>query len=319
MPCWSAYFKQIKGYREVGIMNTMKTCSEYASRFEIASELVNKVKDEIERNDFVKKNLIWLELTGCSGNIISLLNGKNPDFKYLISKMTNFIYDNSLMVLEGEAAMEQLMSITDKEFILAVEGAVATKNNGLYNVIGRFKGEPLTALKAVKLLGEKASHVIALGACAVHGGVSAAKPNPAECVSVQSVLKRKVIKLPGCPCHPDWFLGTLAHILLYGEPELDNMDRPLLFYSTLIHDRCLRRNYFDKGIFARKLGEKTCMFKLGCRGPVTRVDCPIRKWNGYVNWPIEADTPCIGCAGFGFPDQMEPFITYNTTREVKNE
>lgn len=297
--------------------NTAKTCPEYAARLQTASDLFSKVKDEIRNGTLVKKNLVWLELTGCSGNIISLLDGANPDFKYLISQMTDFIYDNSLMAAEGETAMEKLMGITDKEYILAVEGAVATKNNGLYNIIGRWKGESVTALKAIKMLGEKASHVIALGACATHGGVSAAKPNPAGCVSIQSVLNRKVIKLPGCPCHPDWFLGTLAHILLYGEPEVDSRDRPLLFYSALIHDRCPRRSFFDKGIFARKLGEKTCMFKLGCRGPVTRIDCPIRKWNQYVNWPIEDDTPCIGCAQFGFPDQMEPFITYNTTREVR--
>ena len=299
------------------MMNTNQTCPEYATRLRTASDLLNRVKDEIKRGRLVKRNLVWLELTGCSGNIISLLDGENPDFKYLLSQMTHFIFDNSLVAVEGEAAMDKLMSITDKDYILAVEGAVATKNNGLYNIIGRWKGEPITALKAIQLLGKKASHVIALGACATHGGVSAAKPNPAACVSVQSVLSRRVIKLPGCPCHPDWFLGTLAHILLYGEPELDSRDRPLLFYSTLIHERCPRRSFFDNGIFAKTLGESTCMFKLGCRGPVTRIDCPIRKWNQYVNWPIEDDTPCIGCAQFGFPDKMEPFITYNTTREGK--
>lgn len=297
-------------------MNTTKTCPEYTTRLQSASDLINKVRDKINKGILVGKNLVWLELTGCSGNIISLLDGANPDFKYLIAQMVNFVYDNSLMASDGETAMEQLMGITDKEYILAVEGAVATKNNGLYNIIGRLRGEPITGLKAIRLLGEKASHVISIGACATHGGVSAAKPNPAGCVSVQSILNRKVIKLPGCPCHPDWFSGTLAHILLYGEPELDSKDRPLLFYSTLIHDRCSRRSFFDKGIFAKKLGESTCMFKLGCRGPVTRTDCPIRKWNEYVNWPIEDDAPCIGCAQFGFPDKMEPFITYNTTREV---
>lgn len=296
-------------------MNSIMTCPNYSARLKTASDLVNMVRDEVRRGTLKKRNLIWLELTGCSGNIISLLDGSNPDFKYLISQMSNFVFDNSLMAAEGERAMEQLMGILDKDFILAVEGAVATKNNGLYNVIGRWKGQPVTAKQAIELLGKKAACVIALGACATHGGVSAARPNPAECVSVQSLLNRKVIKLPGCPCHPDWFLGTLAHILLYGEPELDKRDRPVLFYSTLIHDRCPRRSFFDKGIFARKPGDKTCMFKLGCRGPVTPVDCPVRKWNGYVNWPIEDDTPCIGCAQFGFPDKMEPFITYNTTRK----
>ncbi|HBN81572.1 MAG TPA: Ni/Fe hydrogenase, partial [Ruminococcaceae bacterium] len=106
---------------------------------------------------------------------------------------------------------------------------------------------------------------------------------------------------------------TLAYFLLFGEPELDERQRPLMFYSTLIHDLCPRRPYFDRGIFSSKLGEKGCMFKLGCRGPVTRADCPIRKWNGRVNWPIGDGSPCIGCAMFGFPDAMEPFISYDTT------
>lgn len=284
-------------------------CAKYEEGLQTSRSLVNQVSERIRNGTLIKKKFVWLELTGCSGNIISLLDGVNPDFKYLITDMVDMVYDNSLMTKEGEQAIEQLMKVQNSEFILAVEGAVATKNNGLYNIIGRYNNKPLTALDAIKMLGEKASHVIAVGACATHGGPSAAKPNPSVSVSVQSVLKRKVIQLPGCPCHPDWFLGTLTYILLYGEPELDRKNRPTLFYGTLIHDRCPRRSFFDKGIFAEKLGDSTCMFKLGCRGPVTRTDCPLRQWNAYVNWPIKDDTPCIGCAQFGFPDQMEPFIS----------
>jgi hydrogenase small subunit len=50
------------------------------------------------------------------------------------------------------------------------------------------------------------------------------------------------------------------------------------------------------------------MFNLGCRGPMTRADCALRKWNDRVNWPVEDNTPCIGCVNKGFPDEMEPFI-----------
>lgn len=289
------------------------SCPNFALRLETASVLVNKAVEAINKNTIKKRNLIWLELTGCSGNIISLLDGANPDFKTLASQMVNFIYDNSLMVSEGEAAMEKLFSVIGDDYILAVEGAVSTKNNGMYNIIGSYEGRPITAYDAIKIFGEKAAYVIAVGTCASDGGISAARPNPAECVGVQNLLDRKVIKLPGCPCHPDWFMGTLAYIMLFGEPKLDNMQRPLMFYSTLIHDICPRRPYFDQGIFASKLGEESCMFKIGCRGPVTRVDCPIRKWNDRVNWPIGDDSPCIGCAMFGFPDKMEPFISYDTT------
>ncbi|HHY20783.1 MAG TPA: hydrogenase small subunit, partial [Bacilli bacterium] len=276
----------------------------------IAERLINTALKKIRDGLIKKQNLVYLELNGCSGNIISLLNGQNPDFEYMLNSMVNLVYCNSLMASEGEKAIEKLLKVMDEEYILAVEGAVALKNNGLYNVIGSWKEKPLTGLQAATMLGEKASHILAVGACATHGGVSAAKPNPSESVSLQDVLpSKKIIKLPGCPVHPDWFLGTLAHLLLYGEPERDNLDRPLMFYSTLIHDRCPRRPFFDRGIFAEKLGDKTCLFKLGCRGPVTRIDCPTRQWNGHVNWPIGANTPCIGCAMYGFPDAMAPFIS----------
>ena len=183
------------------------SCPEYKERLNTAASLVDTVKTQIGQGVLMKRNLVWLELTGCSGNIISLLDGSNPDFKYLISQMTNLIFNNSLSASEGQNAMEMLFSVLGNDYILAVEGAVATKNNGMYNIIGRFNGKQVTALEAVKTLGEKATFVIAIGACATHGGFSAARPNPAQCVSVQSVLNRKVIKLPGCPCHPDWFMG----------------------------------------------------------------------------------------------------------------
>ncbi|WP_134704424.1 hydrogenase small subunit [Ammoniphilus sp. YIM 78166] len=280
----------------------------------VAQRLRDQVRERIQEGQLKRKKLVWLELTGCSGNIISLLNGFNPDFEYAITEMVDMVYSNSLMAAEGEEATEKLMSLLDDEFILAVEGAVSLKNNGLYNIIGRWKGKPLTALEAARIFGEKAAHVIAVGACAVDGGPSAAKPNPAQCVGLSEVVKRPMIKLPGCPCHPDWFLGTLAHVLMYGEPPLDAMDRPLMFYGTTIHDRCPRLHFFNKGIFAKTLEEPTCLFKLGCRGPVTRVDCPTRQWNGHTNWPIGVST-CIGCSQFGFPDQMSPFISYDITRE----
>jgi hydrogenase small subunit len=289
-------------------------CPYQEEKLRATAKMVDLVKAKITNGTLIKRNLIWLELNGCSGNIISLLNGQNPDFTYLISEMTNFIYNNSLTAAEGNQAMNQLFDVIGSDYILAAEGAVSLKNNGIMNIIGNYNGEPITGLKAIEILGERAAYIIAVGACASHGGISAAIPNPSQSVGIQNVLGRKVIKLPGCPCHPDWFLGTLAYLLMYGEPPLDGQDRPLMFYSTTIHDRCQRRSYFDNGIFADKLGEETCMFKMGCRGPVTRIDCPIREWNGHVNWPVGNDSPCIGCAQFGFPDAMEPFITYNTTR-----
>ena len=46
---------------------------------------------------------------------------------------------------------------------------------------------------------------------------------------------------------------------------------------------------------------------LGCKGPVTHADCPIRLWNHGTNWCIGAGSPCIGCCEPGFPDLVAPF------------
>ncbi|TAH59994.1 MAG: Ni/Fe hydrogenase, partial [Gottschalkiaceae bacterium] len=162
----------------------------------------------------------------------------------------------------------------------------------------------------VKMAGEKAKYVIAAGTCASYGGPSAARPNPSKSISIPEFLTREVIRVPGCPSHPDWVIGTIANLILFGKPELDSQNRPIVFYGNTIHDKCNRRSYFNKGVFAEKLGEQECMFKLGCRGPITKTDCPIRQWNGYVNWPIKDNTPCIGCAAERFPDGMEPFVRY---------
>lgn len=231
-----------------------QSCPGYLDRKKYISELVSAAISQAETAG--KKKLVWLELNGCSGNIISLLDGFEPNLEYMMTAMTDFIYSNSLMAREGSAAMEQLFNVIGSDFILAVEGAVSKKENGLYNVIGRMNGMAVTGLDAVTRLGEAAEYVIAVGACASHGGVSGARPNPAECVGVQKVLKRRVINCPGCPCNPDWFLGTLAYILLYGEPPLDSRNRPLMFYSITIHMSekvLLRQRYFRRKVGRRDL------------------------------------------------------------------
>jgi hydrogenase small subunit len=285
-------------------------CMHKNSKTSTAGRLAEEAAQMVSNKRVPKMNAIWLEVTGCSGNIISLLNSENPGLYEILTTIVNFTFNNTLMGAEGEFAFEKLLETLNTDFILLVDGAVSTKENGMYNIIANYKGKPVTALEAVRMAGEKAKYVVAVGTCAGYGGISAAAPNPSESRSVQEVLSRQVIRLPGCPCHPDWVVGTVAHLVGFGMPELDTDNRPLLFYGVTIHDNCTRRGFFEKGVFAQKFGEEGCMFKLGCRGPVTRTDCPRRKWNGYVNWPIGDNTNCIGCAQARFPDGMEPFVRY---------
>jgi hydrogenase small subunit len=164
------------------------------------------------------------------------------------------------------------------------------------------------------MLGKNALATLSVGTCAAYGGLPAASPNPTGCKSVTDVykdlnIKSPVINIPGCPCHPDWFIGTVAKILLYGLPkekELDEYQRLKLFFGRSVHNRCIKRDCLDDGIFATKFGEEGCLLELGCKGPFTNADCPIRLWNGSTNWCIGAGAPCIGCTEPGFPDAHSP-------------
>lgn len=276
----------------------------------VAWSLAQEAMVKVMNQSIPKLNAIWLEVTGCSGNIISLLNSDNPNAYEVLTNIINITFNNTLMGAEGEAAYDKFLETLDTDFILLVDGAVSTKDNGAYTIIANYQGRRITALEAVLMAGEKAKYIIAVGTCASYGGISAARPNPSRSKSISEVLNRSVIRLPTCPCQPDWVVGTVAHLAAYGMPELDSDERPLMFYKNTIHDNCTRRGFFENSHFASTFGEEGCMLKLGCRGPVTKNECPIRRWNSSVNWPIGNNTTCIGCAQPYFPDGMEPFVRY---------
>jgi hydrogenase small subunit len=65
-------------------------------------------------------------------------------------------------------------------------------------------------------------------------------------------------------------MGTIAHLILFGKPELDKEGDQSFFtvqlYMIFVRDVL----FFEKRIFAESVGDQECMFKLGCRGPVTK-------------------------------------------------
>jgi hydrogenase small subunit len=98
------------------------------------------------------------------------------------------------------------------------------------------------------------------------------------------------------------------HFLTFGTiPELDHIGRPKVFYGQSIHDRCYRRPFYDKGLFAETFDDEGakkgwCLYKLGCKGPTTYNACATTKWNDGTSWPIESGHPCLGCSEPDFWD-----------------
>jgi hydrogenase small subunit len=184
------------------------------------------------------------------------------------------------------------------KYVCVVEGAIPTKENGIYCMIGG-----RTALEIVKDVAGQAGAVIAIGSCASWGGVASADPNPTGASGVHEILTGKtVVNIPGCPANPYNFLGTVLQYATYGTlPALDHEGRPKFAYGQTIHEHCPRRAHFDAGRFAEVYGDEGhrngyCLYKLGCKGPVTHANCSLQHF-GEVDgaWPIGLGHPCFGC------------------------
>ncbi len=288
----------------------LKLCMSAALTAGLTDQLLPIMRQVFAERKLTKPPVIWLELGSCTGNSISLDNAVNPTLYQVLHDMIDLRYDWLLNAAQGEQIVQTIMDTVEQEtgnFWLVVEGSVMTTDNGRYNHIFLRGNEMVTGLAALREFAPKAKHVIAIGTCACFGGPAAAYPNPGGAKGVWEVIRQPVINLPGCPSNPDWITGTFSHLLLYGLPEMDSYNRPKMFYGQTVHDLCQRRQQFEDGIFAAFPGESGCLYKMGCKGPVTHADCPKRQWNHYVNWPVKAGAPCIGCTNPGFPDSSMPF------------
>ncbi len=280
-----------------------------------------------------KYPVVWLQGAGCTGCSVSVLNAVSPRIQNLLldelvpGQQLNLLFHATIMAGQGEPVIEVLKD-TEKEkkgnYILVLEGAIPTAEDGIYGSIGEKDGQELTIQKSVEQLGENALLVVAVGTCAAFGGIPAAKPNPTGCKGVKELfdekgIKTSVINLPGCPLHPDWFTGTISVILFSGLEalELDNLNRPKLFYGKLVHENCPRRADFDKGKFASKPGEEGCLYMVGCKGHYTNADCPLRQWNNGINWCVKAGSPCLGCVEPEFPDGTSPLYEKISFEDIK--
>ncbi|MFO7589194.1 MAG: hydrogenase small subunit [Gemmatimonadota bacterium] len=269
--------------------------------------------------------LLWLQLSNCSGCSVSVINTIHPSIEDVLldqiipDYQLVLRFQQTVMAASGELAVRTIDETHENwkgRYVLIVEGAIPTRDDGVYGTLGERNGVPVRLADRVRELGPDALAVLCLGTCAAYGGISAGAPNPSGCVGVGEFFRQEgittpIVNIPGCPPHPDWFIGTVAHILLLGLPgpdDLDSVGRMKLFYGTTIHRSCTRRDSMDEGIMAKKPGDPGCLLELGCKGPFTMADCSRRSWNSGVNWCIGSGGPCIGCTDPSFPDGCCPML-----------
>jgi hydrogenase small subunit len=241
--------------------------------------------------------LIYLQGLSCSGCSISLLQADSPSPLSLITDYSQLAFHSDLSAISGKKALDLIDTyISGKagDYFLAVEGAIPEKMPEAC-MIG---DKPFAAY--LKEAAKTMSGVVAIGACACDGGIPGSEGNVTGAVGLKEFyahqgIDKPVVNIRGCSVHPDWVWFTVIHLVKIGVPELVN-DSPALFFSRRVHEQCPRYHDFQEEMFAKKLGDKGCLFKLGCLGPDTPADCPTRWWNGGRTWCIDSNAPCIGCA-----------------------
>jgi len=255
-----------------------------------------------------RPSVIWLHFQECTGCTESMLRAEHPTLEKLILDVISLDYHETLFAAAGhqvEAARLTAMAENKGQYILVVEGAIPTRDNGIYCKVG---GK--TAIELTRECAADAAAVIAIGSCASWGGMPSTDPNPTGAKGVAEVLGKPVVTIPGCPPNPYNFLSTVVHFLTFGKlPEVDEQGRPKFAYSRLIHENCERRAHFDAGRFALEFGDAGhrqgyCLYKLGCKGPETHANCSVILFGdaGAGTWPVGCGHPCIGCTeqGVGF-------------------
>lgn len=271
----------------------------------LESSMVGQIAKALETT--YRLPVIWEHYQECTCCSESFIRSDHPIVADIILDKISLDYTLTLMAASGhqaEAAKQATMEKYKGQYILCVEGSVPLGDDGNYCCIA---GK--TALESFKEAAEGAKAIIAWGSCASNGCVQAAAPNPTQATPIHKIIKNKpIIRVPGCPPIGEVMAGVIVHVVAFGKlPDLDRMGRPKAFYAKRVHDSCYRRPYYDAGLFAETFDDQNakegyCLYKVGCRGPMTYNSCGTIKWNNGVSYPIQSGHGCIGCSEDNFWD-----------------
>ena len=190
---------------------------------------------------------------------------------------------------------------------------------------------------------------VCVGTCSSWGGVPAGKRNKTGAMDLINWVTNfegpgsipsppPIVRVPGCPPHPDWVVYPIAHALINGVASLlapgfltpDGRPAGTFPPRQSSGGHCVDcPNGTGTGPAgpegqAEQLGDSGCMLGLGCKGPFTGADCPTRGKNTMddgtkANWCVgkgkfgtriigDARYVCHGCVEPLFPDYDDGFF-----------
>jgi hydrogenase small subunit len=293
---------QLHGYSR---RDFLRFCSWLAAAAGIEASGIGQVVKAMDTKP--RLPVVWFHFQECTCCSESFIRTSHPIVGDVVLDKISLDYTETLQAAAGKQAEESLQNTMKKykgEYLMLVEGSVPTKDGGIYCCIG---GK--TALDIVKEAAEGAAAIICWGSCASNGCIQASRPNPTDATPIHKIISGKpIINVPGCPPIGEVMAGVIVHYLAFGRiPQLDGLGRPKAFYSRRVHDTCYRRPNYDAGLFVESFDDENarrgyCLYKMGCRGPVTYNACGVMRWNNGVSYPIQSGHNCIGCSEANFWD-----------------
>ena len=305
----NADFEEMLATRGVSRRGFLQLCGTIAAAAGVSKLTVPEVAHALEESVIgaAEGNLfpvIWIEGASCTGCTEAFAQIDAPDPATVVLEMISCNYNETLSFAAGHS-MEEAKAQTIKQcagkYVLVYEGALLEGWDGW-----ALRVAEETGVNAFLEAAENAFGVVALGSCAVNGGWMGSKKTPAGAIGCQALMAKNgittpVINIPGCPANPEWLVAVLVDVVMMGVlPELNIDNKPALIFEQAVHENCQRRGHFENGEFVYKFGSEEerrgfCLYAMGCRGPQTKANCGVVRYNHRRSWCIEAGSPCIGC------------------------
>jgi len=332
----------------------LKYCSVAAGALGLSASTMMKIENVLANSS--APTVVWIAGSACTGCTMSLLNSVfYTTVDDLLLNRINLAYLDTAMATAGAYvdgvqypganALEAAHAAYNAGgYVLVVEGAipVGTPTGGAagdYCRIGQLvPGSTVdTMLEVTTAFAQKALAILCVGTCSSFGGIPGARGNvpnakgvaysgtanggaviPASDVKNGTGLAAKTINISGCPPHPDWIVGTIAHILDtnitlpglssyrrptdygYGQYQCNAGPCPWRYNNTPTrkHNNGMVGTA-NSGLLAepdynaryplgdsKALGKNKwtgtdlgCLGILGCKGRKTKADCSRRRWN----------------------------------------